>query len=186
MAREAGIASMPENEGVTVVVTLTQKDYATFMRAQARGGTGLAGRLLFWGSVAFLCWMLYSLLRSSDGPLLGGVLVAVGVTLFLFVFYYLLPSLSARFFVKKNPNKLGPAKVSIGPQGLAYEGVHGEGTAKWSAYQKIRETKDLFLLYSQSNFAQILPKRCFEMPDEPEKLRRILRTHYKGKLNLLK
>ena len=176
---------MPDSENVTLVVTLTQKDYAAALRAFAKHGTGWVSRVIFWASIAFLGWMLYSLLRNSETPLLSGALVVGSVTFFALAFYYVLPAFSARLFVKKNPGKLGPIRVSIGPDGLAYEGVHGEGTTKWSAYHRIRETKDLFLLYPQSNFAQIFPKRCFEKPDDRERFRQLLTTHYKGKLHLL-
>ena len=95
------------------------------------------------------------------------------------------PWLGARQFVKKNPDKLGPSKVSVGADGVDYESPHANATSRWSAYPRILETTDLFLFYTQSNFAQILPKRCFENPDKIENLRKILTTHYKGKLTLL-
>lgn len=176
---------MPDNEHLTVIVTLTQKDYAVALRALAKSRSGWFSRVLFWASVAFLGWLVYSLLRNSEAQLLSIMLVAAGVALFLLFFNYVVPSLSARSFVKKNPDKLGPAKHSIGPDGTSYESKHGSGQTSWSAFARVRETHDLFLLYTQSNFAQILPKRCFENPGEIEKYRQILRTHYKGKLELL-
>lgn len=179
---------MPDSEHVTVVVTLTQKDYAAALRALAKNRRGWFQRVLFWLSIAFLGWMVFRLLQISDIPLLSGTLVAASVILFILVFWGLSRVvwwLAARSFVKKNPNKLGPAKHSIGPDGATYESAHGAGTTNWSAYQRILETKDLFLLYPQSNFAQILPKRCFENTGQMETYRQVLKTYYKGKLQLL-
>lgn len=179
---------MLDSEQLTITVTLTQKDYATALRELARHRSSWAIRVLFWISVAFLGWMAYSVLRDSETHFLNGLMAVVGVAMFLSLILFLKlfgPWLGARQFVKKNPTKLGPSKVSISSHGVDYESLQANTTAKWSAYPRILETKDLFLLYTQSNIAQILPKRCFENPDEINDLRKILTTHYKGKLELL-
>lgn len=129
---------MADSDHVTVVVTLTQRDYAAAVKALAGGS---ARRVLVWFSVLVLGWMGYSVLRTRDKPILNEVLLALALVLFLVLFVYLLPSLSARSFVKKNRDKLGPAKHSIGPEGTSYESPHGAGRANWSAYQRIRETR---------------------------------------------
>jgi hypothetical protein len=179
---------MLDSEQVTITVRLTQKDYATALRELAKHRTGWAKRVLFWISVAFLGCMVYFVLRDSETPFLNGVMAVVGVAMFLlFVLSAKLfgPWLGGRQFVKKNPDKLGPSKVSVNADGVNYESPHANAASKWSAYPRIMETMDLFLFYTQSNFAQILPKRCFENPNEIESLRKILTTHYKGKLELL-
>lgn len=182
---------MPDSEQVTAVIMLTQKDYATSMRELSRHRTGWTRRILLWISFVFLASMFYSLLRNSETPLLRVALIAAGAAaflLFLLVFWllkYFVYWFAARQFVKKNPTKLGPNKVSVSSNGLSYEGAHADGTVRWSAYPRILETKDVFLFYTQSNFAQILPKRCFEKPDDTENIRHILSAHYKGKLELL-
>jgi|GEM_PF-4411457 len=176
---------MVDDNHITVIVTLTQKDCAMAMRALAREGTGWIKRVAFWVSLAFLGWMFFAWLRISDRSLLAGTLEVAGVLLFVMGLSYVVPHFAARSFVKKNPNKLGPVTHSIGPDGTSYEGQHGSGRTTWEAYQRIRETKELFLLYPQSTFAQILPKRCFDNPRDIETYRQILRNYYKGKLKLL-
>ena len=173
---------MSHSESMTVVVTITQNDYAKAIRAIAKGRNSSIMRIAFWLSLAFLSWMAYSLLRMPGRSLPSGLLVLVVLVL---VVRFCVPYFAARSFVKKNPEKLGPTRHSIGHEGTSNEGLHGAGETKWSAFQRIRETKDLFLLYPQSNFAQIVPKRCFESLDEIQRYRQILRSCYKGKLELL-
>lgn len=176
---------MSEPENLTVVVTLTQNDYAVALRALAQARSSWISRVLFWISLAFLCYMFFAWLRISDRSLVAGVAGLAGFVLVGLLFKYGVPYFSARSFVKKNPDKLGPAKHSISQDGTSYESKHGSGHTAWSAYQRIRETRDLFLLYTQSNFAQILPKRCFDTPRDVETYRQILRNCYKGRLELL-
>jgi len=174
---------MSESDNLTVIVTLTRNDYASALRALAEAKT--IGRILFWISLVVLGYFLYTWLHFFERPLWSAGGGAAGLVLLLLFLKYVVPILSARSFVKKNPDKLGPAKHSVGPDGTSYASRHGEGTTNWSAYLRIRETKDLFLLYTQSNFAQILPKRCFDNPDDMAKYRQILKKYYQGKLELL-
>jgi hypothetical protein len=175
---------MAEGEIVAVTVTLTGEDYSAALRA-LNEPSSWPKRILFWLSVVTLAYFFYTWLRLPDRSPLGGILGLVGLAILVLFVTYGASFLSARTFVKKNPDKLGPAKHSIGPDGTSNESRHGEGNAKWTAYLRIRETKRFFLLYTQSNFAQILPKRCFESPAEVERYRQVLRTYYKGKLELL-
>jgi len=174
---------MPDIEYLTVVVTVTQKDYAIALRELAKARKSF--RVLFWLGLVFLGWMFFSLLRNAEGSAAGAAVTILGVASLVVLARYAALYFAARSFVKKNPNKLGPAKHSVGPDGASYEGQHGSGQISWSAFHRIRETRDLFLLYTQSNFAQILPKRCFERPEDIEAYRQIVRNYYQGKLELL-
>lgn len=60
---------MPEGENVTVTVTLTQRDYASALRALAQSKTTRVGRALFWISIAVLGYFLYTWLTFFDRPL---------------------------------------------------------------------------------------------------------------------
>jgi hypothetical protein len=175
---------MAEIEIVEVTVILTREDYTAALRV-LNEPSSWPKRILFWISVVTLGYFFYTWLRLADRPPLAGILGLLGIAIFVLVIRYGVPFLSARAFVKKNPDKLGPVKHSIGPDGASYESSHGDGKTKWTAYLRIRETPRFFLLYTQSNFAQILPKRCFDSPDEVERYRQVLRAFYKGKLELL-
>lgn len=176
---------MTEPQNLVVTVTLTQDDYRKALVALASPKRGLARRILFWISLAFLAYMLYSLISTSDDWPYRVAFVAIFVAVVIALIKYGLPYWGARSFIKKNPDKLGPSRHEIGPEGTTYQGVHGEGKLTWTAFHQIRETPDLFLLYTQSNFAQIVPKRCFEKPEEILLYREIVRKHYKGRTDLL-
>jgi YcxB-like protein len=142
-------------------------------------------RILFWVSMAVFGYFCFVLLRLPGRSLWGGIFGIAALVIFVLFLRYGAAFFAARSFVKKNPDKLGPAKHSIGPEGISNENSHGESKAKWTGYLRIKETPRFFLLYPQSNFAQILPKRCFDSPLEVERYRQVLKTYYKDKLELL-
>lgn len=174
---------MIDGATVAVTLTLTREDYAAGLRALA-GQASWPKRVLFWISLATLGWFFYSLL-SIGRSLLSAVLIVATFACFGFLIQYALPFLSAHRFVKKNPDKLGPVKFTISSEGTSYESRHGEGGTAWTGFVRIRETSRLFLLYPQTNFAQFLPKRCFDSASHVEEFREILKKYYKGKLELL-
>ena len=177
---------MTESQNLVVTVTLTQNDYRKALVALASAKSSLAKRILFWISVTFLAYMLYSLISISDDWPYRVAFVVICVAVVGALIKYGAPYWAASSFIKKNPDKLGPSRHEVGPEGTTYQSVHGEGKLAWTAFHRIRETPDFFLLYTQSNFAQIVPKRCFRNPDEIALYRDIVRSHYKGKADLLK
>lgn len=177
---------MTESQNLVVTVTLTQNDYHKALVALVSAKSSLAKRILFWISLAFLAYMLYSLISISDNWPYRVTFVVIFVVAVGAFIKYGAPYRAARSFIKKNPDKLGPSRHEVGPEGTTFQSVHGEGKLAWTAFHQIRETPDLFLLYTQSNFAQIVPKRCFGNPDEIVLYREIVRKHYKGRTDLLK
>jgi hypothetical protein len=173
-------------ENLVVIVTLTQKDYAKALVALASPKAVSARRILFWISIAFLTYMLYSVVSiSEDWPYRVAFIVLLVASLAALM-KYAVPYWTARSFVKKNPDKLGPNRHEIGPEGTSNQSVHGEDRLAWTAFWQIRETPDFFLLYTQSNFAQVVPKRCFRNPDEVALYREIALKYYKGNPDLSK
>lgn len=177
---------MTEPQNVAVTVSLTQNDYRKALVALASAKSGIAKRILFWISVAFLAYLLSTLISSSDDWRYRVALGVVFAAVFVALVKWGLPYWAARSFIKKNPDKLGPSRHEIGPEGTSYQSAHGEGKLAWTAFHQIRETPDLFLLYPQSNFAQIIPKRCFENPEQILLYREIVRKYYQGKTDLHK
>jgi len=175
-----------ETQNLAVTVSLTQDDYRKALVALASANSGLARRVLVWISVAFLAYMLSTLIASSDQWPYRVAFVVICAAVFVALLEYGLPYWAARSFIKKNPGKLGPSRHEIGPEGTSYQSAHSEGKLAWTGFHQIRETPDLFLLYTQSNVAQIIPKRCFENPEQILVYREIVRKHYHGKTDLLK
>ena len=175
---------MPENDTVSVVVTISKEDYAAAVRGMMAPSSSLLFRILFWISLAVLGYFAYEAIRNGAINDLSGLLVAVGIVLFVGYFRFGMPFVAARDFVRKNPDILGPSNQTIGPKGVFTENARGQATLAWNAYQRVRETSDLFLLYPQSNFAIIVPKRCFNSQDDVHRYREIIKRYCQGKLEL--
>jgi YcxB-like protein len=173
-----------ESDTVSVVVTIIKKDYAAAVRGMMRPRTALLWNVLFGVSLAVLTYFAYEAIRIGATNDISGLLWAAGIVLFVGFFRFATPLVAARDFVRKNPNALGPVTQTVSSSGVRVQGERGEGTSPWNAYQRVRETRDLFLLYAQSNFAIIVPKRCFSSPDEIERYRQIIRRYCPGTLEL--
>jgi len=85
-------------------------------------------RMLFWLSEVTLGYFCYKRLRLPDHSPLVGILGLVGLAIFVLFVKYGAAFLSAHTFVKKNPDKLGPAKHSVGPDGTTSD-KSGVGSA---------------------------------------------------------
>ena len=65
--------------------------------------------------------------------------------------------------------------LDLKDEGLYGTSAIGEGTAKWSAFSKLRETPNLFMLYMGARMFRVIPKRAFS-PSQLEEARALLRT----------
>lgn len=176
---------MPDNDRISITVSLTQADYARAIKAFVTRRATVVRLILFCvATLTFSVFFCFWLATSADYLVSGMISVGVVAIAMLFLIYGV-PYFAARTFVKKNPDKLGPNRQEIGPGGASYQSQHGDARLAWSAFQQIRETPELFLFYTQSNFAQIVPKRCFTDQSEIEQYREIIRKYYAGKTELL-
>lgn len=175
---------MAESDTVSVVVTISKEDYAAAVRGMMAPRSSLVFRILFWISLAVLGYFAYEAIRNGAINDLSGLLVAVGIVLLVGYFRFGMPLVAARDFVRKNPDQLGPTNLTVGPSGVFTENTRGKATLMWNAYQRVRETRDVFLLYPQSNYAMIVPKRCFNSVDDVHKYRDIIKRYCQGKLEL--
>jgi len=149
-----------------------------------RPRTSLSWNVLFGVGLAVLAYFAYEAIRIGATNDISGLLWAVGIVLFVGFFRFATPVVAARDFVRRNPNALGPMTQTVSSSGVRIQGELGEGTSPWKTYQRVRETRDLFLLYPQSNYSIIVPKRCFNSPDEIQRYREIIRQYCPGTLEL--
>lgn len=177
---------MPESDTITVVVTITRKDYAAAVRGIMKPWTARLLNALFVVSLAALAYFTYEAAGAGAINDFSGLLCAVGIALGAGYFRFGMPVVAARDFVSKNPDLLSPTTQTIGPSGVFTENARGQAALGWNAFQRVRETRDLFLLYPQSNYATIVPKRCFNSPDDVWKYREIIRRYCLGTLELKK
>ncbi len=174
---------MPENDTVSVVITITKKDYAAAVRGMMAPRTSRLGSLLFWVSLAVLAYFAYEATRTGAIHYISTLLGTLAIVLLAWFLRFGAPLLAARNFVQKNPSVLGPTNQTIGPTGVFTENARGQATLGWNAYQRVRETPEVFLLYAQSNFATVVPKRCFNGPDDIQRYRGIIRRYCPGILD---
>ena len=146
--------------------------------------TSRLGNILLGVSLAALAYFAYEAALTkaihSISPLLG----MAGIALFVWYLRFGAPLLAARNFVQENPGALGPVTQTIGPAGVFTEDTRGQARLAWNAFQRVRETHAVFLLYAQSNLATIVPKRCFNGPGDIQTYREIIRRHCAGTLDL--
>lgn len=71
----------------------------------------------------------------------------------------------------------GNRRYVFSEDGIQIESQIATATAKWVAYQQVRETREYFLLFAAPGFANILPKRCFLNKSEMAEFRALVRSH---------
>ena len=175
---------MIENKTISVVVNLTRNDYATAMVAMMGRRAGRLWAVLFIVSMAVLAYFAVALVRDDPRGSTTNLVIVVGVAVLATIFRFLWPQMAGRDFVRKNPSALGPVHLQISESGVSTESSAGQAKLSWDAYQRVCETTSMFLLYTQSNFASIVPKRCFEQPDDINRFRKLVQEHCPGVLEL--
>lgn len=142
---------------------------------------------LFLISVAFLGTIIWKLLSSSGNEVLALLSPVIGWVLFPVLAYaatFGMPYIVMQKKVHRNPKILDPSEYSFSDQGVQIVGCFGRSEMIWTAFERIRETKEFFLLYILSRSAYVLPKRCFSSKAEIAELKEMLRHTYQGKLEL--
>lgn len=74
----------------------------------------------------------------------------------------------------KHPNLHGPFQVDISESGIRLESAKGIWDLRWTAYTKVMETKNLFVLYQGDCEFSLLPKEAFA-PEQLSEFRELLR-----------
>jgi hypothetical protein len=171
-------------ETVTVLVSFTRDDYVAFLKAIAKTTSSLAKNVLLALCLLCLAYLAYQVAVNKElNPVAVGVGIAV-FSLFLYFPIWWLRRFVARRFIDKNPHLLGPTRHTIGPTGIEISSANGASTLNWSAIIKATESPEIFLLFPQSNYAMIVPKRCFSSADEVQAYREILRRYCKDSKGL--
>jgi hypothetical protein len=143
--------------------------------------------VLFLISVVFLGAMIWKLLSASENEVLAELSPFIGWVLFPVVAYaatFGAPYVAMRMQVRKNPKILHPSEYLFSDQGVEIVGRFGRSELLWTAFGRIRETKEFFLLYVLSRQAYPLPKRCFSSKAEIAEFKEMLRRAYQGELDL--
>ena len=105
-----------------------------------------------------------------------------GLSLILFFLFLaiafpsLLPWWIARRRYGRNPRLYGPRTVTLGENSLISDSNIAHTEIKWENFEKLRETKNLFLLHHTKDSIGIIPKRAVSNEEQLEALRLFLRS----------
>ena len=66
---------------------------------------------------------------------------------------------------RKEFKERGPKEATLSDSGVEFVSTHGTSKVHWSRFERTKETKNLFLLYPQSNIFIIVPKRGLAAED---------------------
>lgn len=142
-----------------------------------------------WVVAIVLCWIFYDLYSGQLDALRsfpwGESIIAVLVVLAIFILLALLlfPYLRVRALFRKSPLFQKPVRYTFNAEGLRFEADGASGTFKWSAYDRVVETRKVFAL-SMANTGTYVPKRCFASPGDVALFRQLVRGNFKGKWTL--
>ena len=73
--------------------------------------------------------------------------------------------LFAKLSFKRDLVDQGKVTVAASESGIQFLSAKGTSNAKWSAFIRYTETRNLFILYPQSSLFNIIPKRAFAPSD---------------------
>lgn len=105
----------------------------------------------------------------------GTWIVVVVVFASLTIVQLLMPYIFHRRIYHRNPRLFEMRTVTFNDDGLRSEkATTGTVEAKWSSFEKFKETKNLFLTYQTKDVIGMVPKRAFASPEDVAQFRKLL------------
>jgi YcxB-like protein len=102
-------------------------------------------------------------------------IVVIAVFVSLTTAQLCLPYMIHRKIYRRNPRLFEMRTVTFTDDGLRSEkATSGTIEAKWSSFEKFKETKNLFLTYQTKDVIGMVPKRAFSNLDDIEQFRNLL------------
>jgi len=126
---------------------------------------------------------LGKILLGSAGILLGVFgyhffgdtwIVVIVVFAALTVTQLFMPYLIHRRIYYRNRALFEMRTVTFNDEGIKSEKATGNIEAKWSSFEKFKETKNLFLTYQTKDVVGVVPKRAFANPEAVAQFRNLL------------
>jgi hypothetical protein len=106
---------------------------------------------------------------ASSGPsglvpslLRGGIWGILFFPTFLLLICYVSTYFAAKSLFKSNVNLQNPIHYSFSDDIVIQEMATGRAELRWNTFIRVKETRDLFLLFVQKQLAHPIPKRAFE------------------------
>ena len=143
-----------------------------------------------WVAAAVLCWIFYDLYKNQLDTLRSfpdsASIIAVLLVLAVFILFALLlfPCLRVRALFRKSPQFQKRVRYTLNTEGLSFESESASGALKWSAFDRVVETRKVFAFLITSRSGTYIPKRCLASPSDVGMLRQLIRDNFKGKWTL--
>ena len=116
--------------------------------------------------------------NGATGPGLSLIGVAIVWSLAIGWAFFIRPALRFR----REPRLGGEQFLSFAEDEIKARDAHAESRIKWSMYDRVIETGDLYLLHITRMLATVLPKRAFASPGDEARFRELVRRHVKSNL----
>ena len=101
-------------------------------------------------------------------------IVVIAVFAILALTQIFLPYIIHRRIYHRNPQLFDMRTVTFTDEGVKSEKATGNIEAKWSRFEKFKETKNLFLTYQSKDVIGMVPKRAFLNPEDTAQFRNFL------------
>jgi hypothetical protein len=133
--------------------------------------------VLFLTALGVLLLVEAVFLNLKEGSRSSWYLFALGI----FLIVYMWPVIFYRSWrqIRKTPNLQGIVQYEFGEDGYRVNASHSTADVKWSAIAKWKEGKHAFIIYANSNFGSLIPKRFFQSSADVDALRGLLQTKTK-------
>ncbi len=145
---------------------ITPSDHLEMLKVRFGLGARL-GKILFCIAGIFLGVFGYHFFGDTWS-------VVIAVFAALTVTQIFMPYIIHRRIYHRNPKLFEMRAVNITDEGVKSEKATGNIEAKWSSFEKFKETKNLFLTYQSKDVVGMVPKRAFSSPEDIAQFRNFL------------
>lgn len=148
------------------------EEYVEAVQAHCRSSNQLVRWILGVGMILYGLGLYIFVLVGLRAIIVGILFLLIGLLTIVFGFP---PS---KFFLKhqwkKIPDLHDIVSFDFNLEEITWKNTHSQGTTNWSVYKKYIESKNLFLLYQQTNLFVIIPKKAFVDEEQLNQFREIL------------
>jgi hypothetical protein len=151
---------------MTLNYEITPSEHLEMLRVRFGVRARLGRIVVDFVGIAFgaLCWHLFG----------ETWIVVIAVFVGLAIAQIFQPSILHRRIYNRNPQLFEMRRVTFTQEGIKSETATGTIEVKWTAFQKFKETSNLFLAYQTKDVVGIVPKRAFANSEELERFRELL------------
>jgi hypothetical protein len=152
---------------IRVAYHISKQEYSKAMRS-----LWISRRLFIYAIIA-IAFFLFNILTIEGGYEL--MILAWIYPFFLVLLLWVLILLwSFNRTYRKSTFSKGKVYYGFSDAEIEYSNPDSNGTLKWTAFQKVKESKAFYFMYTSSVTALIIPKRAFESSTDHDAFRSLL------------